>query len=108
MILAASPVNDAIETVMSPIADAVSSVVFFDIPIGENSLPIILVWLLAGSLFFTLYLGVQQLRPHSQKLSYHLIRGRFARETDPGEVTSFQALATELSGTVGLLSLIHI
>lgn len=102
MILAASPVNDAIETVMSPIADAVSSVVFFDIPIGENSLPIILVWLLAGSLFFTLYLGVQQLRPHSQKLSYHLIRGRFARETDPGEVTSFQALATELSGTVGL------
>ena len=87
---------------MVPISHAVSSVVFCDIPIGSNRLPLILVWLLAGSVFFTVYLGVQQLRPHSQKLSYNLIRGRFARETDPGEVTSFQALATELSGTVGL------
>ena len=102
MILAASPINNAIETVMVPISHAVSSVVFCDIPIGSNRLPLILVWLLAGSVFFTVYLGVQQLRPHSQKLSYNLIRGRFARETDPGEVTSFQALATELSGTVGL------
>ncbi|WQD13713.1 MAG: alanine:cation symporter family protein [Lawsonella clevelandensis] len=101
MILAASPVNDAIETVMSPIADAVSSVVFFDIPIGENSSR-------SSSSGYSLdpsssrSTWVSNSSAHSQKLSYHLIRGRFARETDPGEVTSFQALATELSGTVGL------
>ena len=34
--------------------------------------------------------------------SLRVARGRFAAPTDPGEVSSFQALATELSGTVGL------
>src|SRR5699024_9429174 len=34
--------------------------------------------------------------------SIQVIRGRYTAKTDPGEVSSYQALATELSGTVGL------
>lgn len=39
MILAASSANNAIEKVVPPIADAVSSVVFFEISIGDTLSP---------------------------------------------------------------------
>jgi len=91
-----------IEKYIQPLADWFTAIVFFAIPVGDNEIPLILVWLFVGSIFFTVYLGWQQLRPGAHRISYTAIRGRFARATDPGEVTSFQALATELSGTVGL------
>jgi len=91
-----------IEKYIQPLADWFTTIVFFAIPVGDNEIPLILVWLFVGSIFFTVYLGWQQLRPGAHRISYTAIRGRFARATDPGEVTSFQALATELSGTVGL------
>lgn len=97
-----STLSAGIETYIQPIADWFTAIVFFSLTIGDNQVPLILIWLFAGSIFFTVYLGWQQLRPRSHKISYNAVRGRFARPTDPGEVTSFQALATELSGTVGL------
>ena len=36
------------------------------------------------------------------RTSMTVLRGKVTRKTGPGEVSSFQALATELSGTVGL------
>lgn len=95
--------DDTINGLVAPVADAVSKVVFWAIPLpGGNEFPLILAWLLAAGVFFTVYLGFQQLRPASIRHSASVIRGRFSRHTDPGDVTSFQALATELSGTVGL------
>lgn len=91
-----------IEKYVQPLADWFTAIVFFAIPVGDNEIPLILIWLFAGSIFFTVYLGWQQLRPGAHSISYNAVRGKFARSTDPGEVTSFQALATELSGTVGL------
>lgn len=82
--------------------DLISQVVFFAPEVGGVQIPLIVLWLLAGGIFFTAYLSFQQLRPSSMRHSRHLVKGRFTRHTDPGEVTSFQALATELSGTVGL------
>ncbi|AOG29449.1 alanine/glycine:cation symporter family protein [Cutibacterium avidum] len=95
--------DETIDKVVSPIATTISDAVFWAIPLpGGNEFPLILAWLLAAGVFFTIYLGFQQLRPASIRHSGHVMRGHFSRHTDPGDVTSFQALATELSGTVGL------
>ncbi|MEQ8783449.1 MAG: sodium:alanine symporter family protein [Roseibium album] len=55
--------------------------------------------LLGVGLFFTLYLGFPQIRffPHA----WRVVRGKYAKEGDPGDTSHFQALSTALSGTVG-------
>ncbi len=46
-------IDDAINEAFRPIATAVVDFVFFSVPIGEAELPLIVVWLIAGALFFT-------------------------------------------------------
>ncbi|AZL07863.1 alanine/glycine:cation symporter family protein [Brevibacterium aurantiacum] len=99
-ITAASGIDQAIESFVGPIAQAFSNVVFFELSIGGVGIPLIVVWLMAAAVFLTVYLRFQPIR--GLKYSIGIIRGRFTRKTDPGQVSSFQALATELSGTVGL------
>ncbi len=58
------------------------------------------VYLLLGTgLFFTIYLKFPQFR--YLKHSIRIVRGKFDREGDVGDISHFQALATALSGTVG-------
>ena len=58
------------------------------------------VYLLLGTgLFFTIYLGLPQLRYFRHALK--IVRGKFDRKGDEGDASHFQALATALSGTVG-------
>lgn len=99
-ITAASGIDQAIESFIGPIAQAFSNVVFFELSVGGVGIPLIVVWLMAAAVFLTVYLRFQPIR--GLKYSVGIIRGRFTRKTDPGQVSSFQALATELSGTVGL------
>lgn len=98
--ITASGVDQAIESFFGPIAQAFSNVVFFELNIGGLGIPLIVVWLMAAAVFLTIYLRFQPIT--GIKYSIGIIRGRFTRKTDPGQVSSFQALATELSGTVGL------
>ena len=56
-------------------------------------------FLLGTGLFFTIYLKFPQFR--YLKYSFHIVRGKFDRESDVGDTSHFQALATALSGTVG-------
>src|SRR5690606_35157444 len=63
--------------------------------------PLILIWLAAAGVFFTLYLGFINLRCF--KHAWEIVFTK--KHTEPGAdgaITSFQALATSLSGTVGL------
>ena len=55
--------------------------------------------LLGAGLFFTLYLKFPQIRYFRHAL--RIVRGTYDRDTDVGDTTHFQALATALSGTVG-------
>ena len=78
--------------------------IFFSVPLGDVSFPLIVGWLLVAAIVFTLYFGFIQFRLIG--LSLDIVRGKY---TDPnpavkeeGEVSHFQALATALSGTVGL------
>ncbi|MCU4298116.1 alanine:cation symporter family protein [Brevibacterium permense] len=95
-----SPVDDAINSWFDPIATWFGSIIFFPITIGAISFPFVVLWLIFAAAVFTVYFGFIQAR--GAKLSLEIIRGKFSSKSDPGEVTHFQALASALSGTVGL------
>lgn len=65
-----------------------------------TSIPFIVVWLVLGALFFTLRMGFINIRGFRHALQ--LAGGKYDDPTAPGQVTHFQALATAVSGTVGL------
>ncbi|MCL6420600.1 alanine/glycine:cation symporter family protein [Aestuariirhabdus haliotis] len=69
-------------------------------PLPGTSFPWIVLWLVTGATIFTLYFGFIQFRAIKHSIS--LVKGDYADPQDAGEVSHFQALATALSGTVGL------
>ncbi|MEB8330658.1 amino acid carrier protein [Flavobacteriaceae bacterium KMM 6897] len=66
----------------------------------EKGIPFIVIWLVLGALFFTLRMGFINVRGFRHSLD--LARGKYDDPDAPGQVTHFQALATAVSGTVGL------
>ncbi|MDN5711520.1 MAG: alanine:cation symporter family protein [Brevibacterium aurantiacum] len=95
-----SPVDDAINSWFDPIATFFGGIIFFPITLGPISFPFVVLWLIAAALIFTIYFGFIQARGF--KVSLEIIRGKHSSKNDPGEITHFQALASALSGTVGL------
>ncbi len=69
-------------------------------PIPGTSFPWIVMWLVIAASIFTLYFGFVQFRYF--KHAIQLVKGDYSDPNDAGEVSHFQALATALSGTVGL------
>ncbi|MFP7672961.1 alanine/glycine:cation symporter family protein [Marivita sp. S0852] len=69
-------------------------------PFPGTSFPWIVMWLVIAATIFTLYFGFVQFRFF--KHSVQLVKGDYSDPNDAGEVSHFQALATALSGTVGL------
>ncbi len=63
-------------------------------------IPIVLLVLVLGGLFFTLRFGFVNVRLFRHCLD--VIRGRYDKADDEGEVSHFQALTSALSATVGL------
>ncbi len=69
--------------------------------LGEAYVPLIVAWLVAGGLFFTVYLGFINVSGFAEGIN--IIRGkRKSSSGAPGEITAFQALSTAVSGTVGI------
>jgi AGCS family alanine or glycine:cation symporter len=64
------------------------------------AIPFIVIWLIFGALFFTIRMGFINVRGF--KHSLQLVSGQYDEKDAPGSVTHFQALATAVSGTVGL------
>lgn len=78
-----------------------AQVMFFDVFPGEaGSVPFIVAWLVVGAVFLTVRMGFINLRLFRH--AYHILRGRYKTPGAEGEVSSFQALTTALSATVGL------
>ncbi len=63
-------------------------------------IPFIVIWLVFGALFFTIRMGFINIRGFKHSLD--LAKGKYDDPNAPGQVTHFQALATAVSGTVGL------
>ncbi|NHA68884.1 alanine/glycine:cation symporter family protein [Phycicoccus flavus] len=82
------------------LSEGVTNTVFYSVSIAGADLPLIVVWLVVAGAFFTVWLGFMQVR--GPKLSIDLVKGKYSDPNDAGEVTHFQALATAVSGTVGL------
>ena len=93
-------IDQAIDQAMRPFADLIYRFVFYAVPVAGVELPLIVAWLIAGALFFTIYLRFINVRGF--KHAVNLVRGRYSDPLHPGEVTHFQALATAVSGTVGI------
>ncbi|MGB3145485.1 MAG: amino acid carrier protein [Maribacter sp.] len=66
----------------------------------EKGIPFIVIWLVLGATFFTIRMGFINIRGF--KHSIDLAKGKYDDPNAPGQVTHFQALATAVSGTVGL------
>ncbi|MCK5857317.1 MAG: alanine:cation symporter family protein [Bacteroidales bacterium] len=66
----------------------------------ERHFPLIVVWLILGAIYFTIRMKFINIRAFKHGLE--LVQGKYDNPNDPGEVSHFQALATALSGTVGL------
>ena len=92
--------DERINEFMQPVTDAVAGFIFYAVPIAGADVPLIVAWLIAGGVFFTLYLRFINVRGFRHALD--LVRGRYTDPSQPGEVTPFQALATAVSGTVGI------
>ncbi|MEO0529223.1 MAG: alanine/glycine:cation symporter family protein [Planctomycetota bacterium] len=79
------------------------TVLFYDFGTAQwlgTSIPFVVAWLLFGAVFLTLRMGFINVRGF-----WHALRvtsGRYDKPDDEGEVTSFQALTSALSATVGL------
>ncbi len=95
-----SGVDDFINTAVQPLTAFVSRVIFFTVPVFGAELPLVVLWLVGGAVFFTVYFRFINVRGF--KHSIQLVRGDYSDPTQPGEVSHFQALATAVSGTVGI------
>ena len=93
-------IDGAIQSVFGPFVDFLETAVFFSVPILGADLPLVVVWLVAGGVFCNVYLRVRPIKDAKQAI--RAVRGMLAKKSDPGQVTSFQAFATELAGTIGL------
>ncbi len=74
------------------------NLIFANLPF--TGFPWIVLWLVVGATVFTIYFGFVQFRAFGHAIA--LVKGDYSDPSDAGEVSHFQALATALSGTVGL------
>jgi alanine or glycine:cation symporter, AGCS family len=125
-------IDERIDRAFMPVANCFEATVFYEAPLPTPfNLPIILYLLIGGAVFFTLTFGFVNIRrfplalrvvsgkydaielgpdhtePHAMKAEVEMTEeGDIARtirdESQHGEVSHFQALATAVSGTVGL------
>lgn len=118
--------DDKINEWFDPIATAWEGLVLTTVPIAGSNIPVVLILLVVGATFFTVYFSFINIRKFP--LAINVVRGKYddlegAAQVDEhamvhmedgdiigtikdeghhGEVSHFQALATAVSGTVGL------
>ncbi|MEM7571534.1 MAG: alanine/glycine:cation symporter family protein [Bacteroidota bacterium] len=102
----AQGLDDQLNEAFMPVAVAWENFIFTPISLGPLQIPIVLIILLTGATFFTFYFRFANVR--HLPTAVRVVRGHFdeleSSEGEPhqGEVNHFQALATAVSGTVGL------
>ncbi|MGB4838760.1 MAG: alanine/glycine:cation symporter family protein [Saprospiraceae bacterium] len=127
-VVAPTGLDQKINQAFTPIANAIESIVLYSLPVGNTPIPLIVILLSFGGIFFSIYFGFPNIRKFGLALkvvqgTYDEIESKGAEETHPeetvftvdgdivdtikdehhhGEVSHFQALATAVSGTVGL------
>ena len=93
-------IDELINQAFQPITSFLNSVVFFTIPIAGHDIPFVLIWLIVGAIFFTIYMRFINIKGFKHALD--VVSGKYDDPNDKGEVSHFQALTAALSGTVGV------
>ena len=93
-------IDQTIDNAMRPLADAAAGLIFYSVPLFDTQVPLIVIWLVAGGVFFTVYFRFVNIRGFGRAMA--LVAGRYADKSHPGEISQFQALTTAVSGTVGI------
>lgn len=89
---------------IAPVSDAVARVIFFPVSLFGNQVPLIIFWILFAGIFFTIYF--KGISIWGFKHAIETVTKPAEKHGDGcGEVSSFQALATALSGTIGIGSI---
>jgi AGCS family alanine or glycine:cation symporter len=95
----AESIESNVNAVFGKIVQVVAGLMFFT-PFDFFPLPIILLLMISGGLFFTLRYGFVNVTLFKHAID--VLRGRFDHPDHHGEITHFQALTSALSATVGL------
>lgn len=96
-------VDAFMDNTVAPVSDAIAKVIFTTVPLPGGEIPIIILWILFAGIFFTIYfkgVAIWGLKHAVEQLVSPTNKG-----DGSGEVSSFQALATALSGTIGIGSI---
>ena len=94
-------VQATINLCFEDIVKFLEGILFYQVPVGfDQKMPVVLLILVFGGIFFTFRFGFANIRLFGHCIA--VIRGKFDKEDDEGEVTHFQALTSALSATVGL------
>lgn len=98
-------ISDKIDLAFGPVVTFLEKVFFWD-PVKalginiEADVPIVVLWLVLGGVYFTFRMKFINIRAFRHAFS--IIRGNYDKPGSKGEVSHFQALTTALSATVGL------
>ncbi|MEM0968374.1 MAG: amino acid carrier protein [Verrucomicrobiota bacterium] len=92
--------DDHIDAFMGPIADFSEAVVFVEIPLFGQQVPIVLILLGGTAIALTFIFGFINIRGFG--LALKTVQGKLTDPNAPGQITHFQALTAALSATVGL------
>ena len=95
-------VDHFMDTTVAPVSDAIAKVIFTPISFFGNDVPIIIFWILFAGIFFTIYFKGIAIWGFKHAID---VVTKPAESDNCGEVSSFGALATALSGTIGIGSI---
>lgn len=89
-----------INAFIGPVSDFITAIIFYSVHISGVDVPLIVLWLITAGLFFFFYLKAINITRLG--LAINILCGKYDDPDSKGEVSHFQALATAVSGTVGL------
>lgn len=92
-----------IDEKVAPITDAIADVIFYQINFFGTKVPLIIFWILIAGIFFTIYF--KGICVWGFKHAINIVAKPADKSHGCGDVSSFQALATALSGTIGIGSI---
>ncbi|MBR2430092.1 alanine:cation symporter family protein [bacterium] len=97
-------VDEFIDKNIAPCTDAIANVVFSSITICGAKVPLIILWILVAGFFFTIYFKGIAFWGFKHAVD-QIIKKPEGHGEGSGDVSSIQALATALSGTIGIGSI---
>ena len=101
--VSAMTVDEFIDKHIAPVSDSIANIIFFPISICGSKVPLIILWVLFAGIFFTVYF--KGIAVWGFKHAIDNVAKPQKGHDGCGEVSSFQALATALSGTIGIGSI---